>query len=130
MVLANFHSIFRRYLVRKLGVPEIPLALERLEQNHFQPNLVFDVGAYRGEFAATVLEIWPQTQVACFEVLPQRVQELRLLSEKRSAIQIFPVLMGAENCDAVPLHESETASSILDEHFNQILQQTLIQCAL
>lgn len=119
MFLSYYKSRLRRYLARRLGVPEIPLALQRLKLNHFQPNLVFDIGAYRGDFATGVLEIWPRTQIACFEVLPQRVQELHGLAKLHSTIQVFPVLMGAATSEAIPLHESETASSILEERISQ-----------
>ena len=41
----------KQYLIKKLGVPEISSSLERLSKLNFQPNQIFDVGAYRGDFA-------------------------------------------------------------------------------
>ena len=36
----------RKYLTKKLELPEISLALIRLANIGFQPKLIFDVGAY------------------------------------------------------------------------------------
>jgi hypothetical protein len=44
----------RKYLAKKLGVPEIPLAIERLATLNFNPTQIFDVGAYQGDFAEFV----------------------------------------------------------------------------
>lgn len=50
MLSAIRHKI-RDRLARRLGVPEIQSALERMRDNGFQPAQIFDVGAYRGDFA-------------------------------------------------------------------------------
>lgn len=105
----------RTLLARRLGVPEIPFALDRLLGQGFAPRLVFDVGAYRGEFAVACLERWPRAEIACFEAQAARVSDLRSLREKQSGLRLFPVLLGAAARDAVGLHEAETASSILSE---------------
>lgn len=52
-----FKQKIRAYLTRKLGVPEIPLAIERLANLNFNPTQIFDVGAYRGDFADLCLRI-------------------------------------------------------------------------
>ena len=112
-------SQIRKYLSKKLELPEIPLALERLATLEFQPKLIFDVGAYKGDFAQYCFNIWQDTKVCCFEALQQKVIQLNKLQEKNSNLQIFPVLVGAENKDQVALHEAETASSVLNEHIPQ-----------
>lgn len=112
-------SIIRKYLARKLRVPEIPFALELLQSNGFEPNRIFDVGAYKGEFAELCLNIWPKTQVACFEALEDKVSQLEQLASQNKAISVFPGLLGAESREQVPLHMRETASSVLLEHISQ-----------
>lgn len=109
----------RKYLNRRLGVPEIPPALERLATNGFQPKQIFDVGAYRGEFAQTCLHIWPDAQVICFEALEAQVSQLQQLAQRNPAITVHPVLLGAEVREKVALHEAETASSVLLEQIPQ-----------
>src|SRR4051794_38530087 len=108
--------LVRRTLARRLGVPEIPFALERLRNSGFKPQLVFDVGAYSGEFSKACREIWPSAGLTCFEVLPLRTQELRRWCNEDGHAKLEECLLGAESKSAVPFHEMETASSILEEH--------------
>ena len=109
----------RNRLVRRLGVPEIPPALERLRANKFVPKYIFDVGAYSGEFAKLCRKIWPLAKLTCFEVLPHRVAELRRWCDQDGNAIIIESLMGAKSNRAVPFHEMETASSVLEEHTPQ-----------
>ena len=115
----SIKSKIREYLVRKLGVPDIPLALERLSHAGFQPTQIFDVGAYKGDFALSCLRIWPKAKVSCFEALEDKVNQLQQLASSNSTIQVFPGLLGAETRDKVPLHQAETASSVLVEQMPQ-----------
>jgi FkbM family methyltransferase len=105
----------RDALARRLGVPEIPFALDRLAAQGFRPSLVFDVGAYRGEFAVGALARWPDADVACVEAQAARVADLDALARSRPRLRVFPVLLGAACRDRVVLHEAETASSVLTE---------------
>lgn len=109
----------RRYLARKLQVPEIPNSLERLVKLGFNPSHIFDVGAYKGDFTNLCLKYFPNSTVACFEVLEHRVQQLKQLASQNSAVQVFPVLLGAESQEKVQFNEAETASSILIEQVKQ-----------
>jgi methyltransferase, FkbM family len=108
----------REYLARRLNVPEIPFALERLATSGFKPTRVFDVGAYQGDFAKLCLRIWPDCHVTCFEPLPHKVRELNELA-RLDAIQVVPGLLGAQANQYVAVHEMETASSVLEEHIEQ-----------
>jgi FkbM family methyltransferase len=60
--------------------------------------------------------IWPTAKIACFEPLEHRVSELKELAKHNSGIEVFPCLLGATPAESVPLHVSETASSVLTEH--------------
>jgi FkbM family methyltransferase len=112
-------SKIRNYLSRKLEVPEIPSALERLDACGFKPKQIFDVGAYQGDFAKSCLEIWFNCNVACFEALEHKVAQLNKLASIYTSVEVFPMLLGASSCEKVPLNESETASSILQEQIPQ-----------
>jgi FkbM family methyltransferase len=109
----------RTYLSRRLGMPEIPNALERLARCGFNPARIFDVGAFRGDFARLCLQIWPDAQIFCFEPLPSRVKQLTDLASRFPAVQVIAGLVGAAANDRVAIHEMETASSVLEEHFEQ-----------
>jgi len=111
-------NAMRQRITRRYGVPEIPLALERLRSMNFSPAHIFDVGAHSGEFAKLCRRIWPRAKLTCFEVLPHRVAELRAWSAADGNADIIPCLLGAEPRNAVPFHEMETASSVLEEHLS------------
>ena len=110
----------RNRLGRRLGIPEILPALQRLRTNGFVPQQIFDVGAYRGEFAKLCRSVWPNAGLTCFEVLPHRVQELRSWCTRDGNAVVIESLLGGESKGAVPFHEMETASSVLEEHIPQV----------
>ena len=118
-MLSNIKRAIRHRLARRLGVPEIPLALERLRANHYAPEIIFDVGAYSGEFAKLCRSVWPSAKLICFEVLPHRVEELRNWCLQDGKALVVESLLGAETKSAVRFHEMQTASSVLEEHIPQ-----------
>src|SRR5213080_1377305 len=118
-MLSNIRRAIRHRLARRLGVPEIPLALERLRANHYAPEHIFDVGAYSGEFAKLCRSLWPFAKLICFEVLPHRVKELRSWCLQDGNAVVIESLLGAEARSSVRFHEMETASSVLEEHVPQ-----------
>ena len=106
----------KTWLKRRLGVPQIEFALERLARSGVRPELVFDVGAYQGDFARTCRSLWQQSDIACFEVQPAPLARLRAGFANDPKFRAWPCLLGASLKDQVPLHLVETASSVLDEH--------------
>ncbi|BAZ01858.1 hypothetical protein NIES37_58650 [Tolypothrix tenuis PCC 7101] len=114
-----FKKNLRQYLAQKLHIPEIPVAVERLSKVGFKPKHIFDVGAYQGEFAKLCLQSFPNAKITCFEVLENRVHQLQQLTSQNPAVQVIPVLLGAEAQEKVQFNEAETASSVLIEHFPQ-----------
>ena len=109
----------KKYLTKKLGVPEIPSSLERLSKLSFQPNQIFDVGAYKGDFANLCLKYFPNADIALFEVLEHRVEQLNLLALKNPKIKVFQTLLGATAQEKVNFNQAETASSVLVEQIPQ-----------
>jgi FkbM family methyltransferase len=120
-MFSSLKRAVRNRLVRRLGVPEIPTALERLHASNFMPERIFDVGAYSGEFARLCRSIWPAAKLTCFEVLPHRVEELRRWCNLDGNSTVIESLLGSETKQAVPFHEMETASSVFEEHAVQVL---------
>lgn len=105
----------RTRLARRLDVPSIQFALERLKRNGFSPTSVFDVGAYQGDFAALCFQLWPETMVTCFEVLPKPSNKILMMAGKQRNLQLIPCLLGAEIREQVEFNLAETASSVLTE---------------
>jgi FkbM family methyltransferase len=114
-LLRTLRHAVRTRLARRWDVPEIPFALERLKQNGFSPALVFDVGAYQGDFAALCFQLWPETRVACFEVLPEPSKNILTMAQNGKSLQLISCLLGAENKGEVEFNLADTASSVLPE---------------
>lgn len=117
--MLRLRQIVRQYLARRLEAPNILFALERLNVAGFSPKNIFDVGAYRGEFAMMCRAIWPKAKIACFEPLEHRVSELKELAKQNAGLEVFQCLLGATAEKSIPLHVSETASSVLSERVEQ-----------
>jgi len=117
-MLEPVRRIIRTQLARRRDVPEIPSALERLKRNGFSPGSIFDVGAYRGDFAALCFQLWPDTSVTCFEVLPEPSEKILTMARKQKSLHLISCLLGAETRPAVDLNLGETASSVLRERVN------------
>lgn len=111
-----FRQLLKDRLGKRLGVPTIPFALERVKHAGFSPQHVFDVGAYKGEFATLCLDLWPDTSVTCFEVLPKPSGEIRQLVGRHRNLRLISCLLGARCQDKVEFHLEETASSVLVEN--------------
>ena len=113
--LSTLRRMLRQYAARRLRLPEIPVALERLGRLGFNPGLIFDVGAYRGDFARECRKIWPDARIACFEPQSSILPELRQYAMNTPQVDVFDFLLGPDERSNVILHEAETASSVLSE---------------
>jgi FkbM family methyltransferase len=119
-MLGHVRSALKAYVSARVGSPDMTASLQRLSDNGFKPEHIFDVGAYQGDFTKMCLEVWPATRVTAFEVLERRVEDLRRLNASGVPVEVFGCLVGAENREAVPFHEMETASSVLREHVHKL----------
>jgi len=120
-MLRALRQAARTKLARRLGVPSIQFSLERLRQNGFSPKQIFDVGAYQGDFAQLCFQLWPETSVTCFEVLPEPSKQILTIADPQKNLRLISCLLGAEVQSEVELNLAETASSVLTE---QALPQT------
>jgi FkbM family methyltransferase len=111
----------KTWLKRRLHVPAIELALERLVDSGFRPKLIFDVGAYRGDFVRTCRSLWEDSRVACFEVQPEPFRRLVAAFANDTKVCAWPCLLGAVPQETVTLHLSDTGSSVLEENVPQDL---------
>lgn len=115
----------RTSLCRRWGVPSIPLGLERLRQNGFNPQHIFDVGAYQGDFASLCFQLWPKTKVTCFEVLEKPSERIRAIAKSNDNLRLIPCLLGATVCSQVSFNVAETASSVLLEREHPIGERSM-----
>jgi FkbM family methyltransferase len=109
-------GLLKKHIKRRLGAPSVERSLVALAGRGFRPEVVFDVGAYHGEFAVFCRTLFrPPSKVVCFEPLQEALARLEVL-EARGEITLIPGLVGATDEDLVQLHEMETASSVFPEH--------------
>src|SRR5471032_2202611 len=94
-MISKIRASVRNALARRLGVPDIPPALERMAQNGFSPGLVFDVGAFRGDFAMIALAIWPSVKFAFLEALKYGRQQIAALRQRFRMIDMKEKLVGS-----------------------------------
>ena len=118
-MISKIRAAVRQALARRLGVPDIPPALERLAQNGFTPGLVFDVGAFRGDFAQMALAIWPSARVACFEPLRYGREQIKELRKRLPSIDLHETLVGSAEKAEVEMHVAQTSSSLLRDAHNE-----------
>lgn len=116
-MVSGLRARLRKLLVKRMNVPDIPASLERLAQVGFAPQLVFDVGAFRGDFAAYALEVWPQAQVACFE--PLRHGRAQIEARRLANVRVHPTLVGAAEVEGVAMHVANASSSLLKDAHNE-----------
>src|SRR5262245_28836073 len=104
--ILNPKNAIRNRIIRHCDLgQDIAPALHRLRTNKFSPAHIFDVGAYKGEFAKMCRQIWSDAKLTCFEVLPHHVRELRKWSEVDGNAEVFECLLGAEARCEVKFYE-------------------------
>ncbi len=117
----SLKQFIRNSVARRLAVPDVPIALQRLKERGFAPAHVFDVGAYQGDFAKLCFQLWPQAAVTCFEAQPQPLARLQADLTGKGSFRVISCLLGAEERTDVTLHLAETASSVLVEQAQPLL---------
>ncbi len=63
---------------------------------NFNPDVVFDIGAHRGESARAFMEHFSKTSVYCFEPAPKNFQDLKLAVLDPKRVTLIPMAFGAK----------------------------------
>ncbi len=125
-MIKNIKSRIKQYFIYNNTIPELKQSLYRLKEKGFKPDVIFDIGAYRGEFGKTVLDFWFNSEIYCFEPQSEAVQELKSWSSNMKNVHIIETLLGESDIENAILFKAETASSVLEEHEDQ--QFPKIEC--
>lgn len=108
----------KRRIKEKAGVPSTTISLKLLHRNGFNPGVIFDIGAYEGEWTKDVLDIFPAASYYMFEAQEAKEAFLRTLSGKHpNQFNYYIGLLGAVSGKEVNFHEYETASSVHSEYY-------------
>ena len=83
----------------------------------FAPEVVLDVGAYRGDWTAMMRPIFPQARFIMFEAQPKQEAALRPIRDRSGGrVELAMGLLGAKADARVTFFMAETGSSIYQEN--------------
>ena len=112
----NLKSLFpfriRRALKKIAGTPDTWNTLINLKEKHsFKPKVIFDIGAYKGNWTKMCLKIFPSSNYYLFE--PQDKMLPILNRTSKDNITIENSLLGKEDGKKVDFYQFKTSSSVL-----------------
>lgn len=113
-------------LIERNKIPNPVVSLKRLNNLGFKPNLIFDIGAYKGSFAETCLSIWPNCRLVLFEALKDKIPFLVSKFSGKNA-HIVEGIIGDSNMEKVLYFSDETASSVLESKEIYTKKQVITQ---
>ena len=99
-------------MIAKGRIPDQQASLERLKHLGFTPDLIFDVGAYHGDFSHMCLNLWPDSRIIAFEALPEKIDSLKSKFTGKN-VQVVEGIVGDEVRENVNYFADETSSSVL-----------------
>lgn len=110
----------KRYVKAELlEVPDVEASLRRMKRLRFAPVTAIDIGAYVGNWTRSFKQIFPDSQVLMIEPQRTKLAALKSVAAELSKVEWRSALLGPEAQDTVGFHESETASSVLEEAANR-----------
>lgn len=89
--------------------------LEVLKNLGYLPNIIIDVGAYKGNWTSRAVEIFPDSKFIMLEAQPDKEEFLKSITQKYHKTEYQITLLGATNTQAVQFYKMETGSSIYSE---------------
>lgn len=116
---------WKRQIKEDLGVPSLHWSLQNLKKKGFQPNVVFDIGAYEGFWTLELLEVFPTAKVLMIEAQEKKVRFLQKLCNQFSNLGYAIHLLSSQNDEEKFFFEDETGSYVADsQQTGTILRKT------
>lgn len=100
----------------RLHVPTLNGSLKNLIKLGYRPSVIYDIGAYSGEWTKAVRKLFPHANIVMFEAQNSKEDLLKTLASQDKKISYCLALLGASENEAIVFNEYETASSVLTEH--------------
>lgn len=91
------------------------LSLQLLKKLGYAPDLVFDIGAYKGEWTKKAFNIFPSAQFLMIEAQDDKEHFLQKTTQSNRAITYRIGLLGSSSSKEFPFYKMETGSSIYSE---------------
>lgn len=118
-------NYLKNKIKEKLNIPNTQNSLQLIANQGFNPSTIVDIGAYHGEWTQEVYKIFPGSRYLMIEAIESKRAILKDIAEKSPNIDYYIALLGNQDGDKLPFHELETASSVLEEHFENSAQRNL-----
>ena len=113
LLKAIFPFRVKRTVKEHLGVPSLHWSLLNLKKSNYLPKIVYDIGAYHGNWAKDFMEVFPDVTMFMFEAQQSKEQILKSFSESNSNIHFCIALLSSNDGNSVIFNENETASSVI-----------------
>ena len=111
-------KFLKRKIKERVGVPSTVTSLKLLRENGFNPGVIYDIGAYKGDWTKEVIKIFPSAAIYMFEAQKSKEDFLkRCKRELPGQVDFHIGLLGATAGKEVYFNEYETASSVHSEYY-------------
>ena len=97
-----------------LGAPDLRWSLRQLRRFGLRVSSAVDVGAFRGAWTKSFLEVFSEAEVLCVEPSASCLPGLRDLAKARKGVRVLHSLLGERVAEAMPFEDRGSGSSVLN----------------
>ncbi|MBO1076064.1 FkbM family methyltransferase [Roseomonas marmotae] len=95
----------------------VEAGLRRVQRFGYAPDLVVDIGAYRGDWTRMALPLFPGAQFVMLEAQPEKAEVLHQAAALAPGrVEVVSGLLGSRRAESVPFFLAETGSSLYAEN--------------
>ena len=96
--------------------PSLVGTLRALKRRGFSPRFAVDIGAFKGEWASEVRDVFPECGILMIEAQRERIKELQIIANSFSGDgYVEQALLGAKDNQEVIFYQAENASGVFQE---------------
>ena len=111
----NFRKLFpwkiRRFLKRIADVPDMWNTLYSLKEQNINPKIIFDIGAFCGDWTRNCLKVFPDSNYFLFEAQKDMADSLKMMETDQIITE--NMFLGENDGTYVDFYEAGTSSSAL-----------------
>lgn len=120
-----FLKLFRKELFYSY-IDDMFLVIQNLKERGYSPNIVLDIGAYKGTWTQEVYNIFPAAHFLMFEAQKDKEIYLQNITHNNQNIDYFIGLLGSKPESNVNFYLMETGSSVLYENTDHVRSKELL----
>ncbi len=104
---------YKRRIKQELGVPSLHWSLENLKRKNFNPSVILDIGAYKGYWTRSVLEVFPDAKILMLEAQENKESFLKDIAKKNKNVEYIITLVSSKDQEEVLFRQEEAASHVI-----------------